>query len=75
MVYKICLLISQDLGKLQPQKKKDVNYVIKWKSKGLYGFNYKMKFNRDSLIVKQNSCANKIVNTYNVYELDHSHKK
>ena len=38
MVYKICLLISQDLGKLQPQKKKDVNYVIKWKSKGLYGF-------------------------------------
>ena len=75
MVYKICLLISQELSKYNHKKKRTLIMLLNGNQKGYMGFNYKMKFNRDTLIVKRNSCANKIVNTYNVYELNHSHKK
>ena len=74
------------LDTLDLKKGKGIDYVIDWKSRGLYtftslyttflhcrklsGYRIGIKFDNSVLVVEENNYASKIVNAYIVYDLD-----
>ena len=56
------------LDTLELKKDKDMDYVLSWKSNGLYRMG--IKYDKDLLAVEQNNYLTNIVNVYIVCDLD-----
>ena len=75
------MLVHQPtLNTWELKKDKRNDYVLSWKSKGIYttflhrinlsGYRIRIKFDKNTLPVEQNNYLTKIVNVYIVYDLD-----